>query len=196
MFVGVFECAGDGGGDLEGLAFGEFALALEDLAKALALDILHGEVVVAVGLPRINAQDDIGVVEFPGGLCLADEAFDEIGLAGQARGKDLQGHYLVEALHPGLVDGSHSALPDPGEELESADTPQPRLSQCAVDGLELRAGQVAFLEEDLREGFAEAHLLGLGQEGERLADLVLGDIVQGDGHSRELDVAFRHWRSP
>src|SRR5439155_978717 len=57
------ERAGDEVDELRRLALVDRAARLDDLAERRAVDELHGEVVVAVGLAGVERLDDIGVVQ-------------------------------------------------------------------------------------------------------------------------------------
>src|SRR5262249_45322185 len=93
-------------------------------AQILALDQLHREVQLAVGLAEVEHLDDVAVVELDGDPRLVDEAADEATLPRLRRQDALERLDLLEAgdadgLH--LVDLGHAALRDALEHVVLAE---------------------------------------------------------------------------
>ena len=87
-------------------------LAGDPLGQALAFDVFHGEVVLAVVLADVVDLRDVGVSQAGGGPGLDLKAADVLR-RGQMRGQDhLHGHDAVERLLPRLVDHAHAAAAD------------------------------------------------------------------------------------
>jgi len=85
--VGVLEGPGDRQDDLDGRLLGEAVDLAQELLDVLPVDILHGEVVEAVGLLGAVALDDILVVELAGDLRLAEEPLEVPVVLGQGGGR-------------------------------------------------------------------------------------------------------------
>ena len=91
------------------------AAAAEDLLECRPLHVLHRDVVAARLLAGVVDRDDVRVVEFRGGLGLAHEVRDRLGVLGQRLGQDFEGDQSVEHGVLDLVDDAHPApteLPD------------------------------------------------------------------------------------
>ena len=88
----------------------------EPLRERLAVDQLEHEVVQLLApnrlAPDVVERADVGVVEGGDALRLALEARLELGVGGEVRGEELQGHVAIEAGVPGLVDLAHAAGPE------------------------------------------------------------------------------------
>ncbi len=83
--VGEAEGGGDLAGDLGGLLRREMAVGAQDVGERAAVDVLHGDVVGRRVLAPVEDVDDVRVVEVGGGLRLAAEALDEVGIDGELR---------------------------------------------------------------------------------------------------------------
>ena len=106
---------GEWHGDLEELLERQ-PFARDELRKGLALDVLHGEEALAVGLfDRIDG-DDVGMVEGGDRLDLALEAGEAVGILGERRRQGLQRDLAVQTLVLGKVDDPHAALTELGED--------------------------------------------------------------------------------
>src|SRR5205085_304225 len=81
--VGEAEGGGHVGGDAGGGVGGRQALAAEDVRQALAVDVLHDDVVGRALLAPVVDAHDVGVVQVGGGLRLAAEPGDERRVAGE-----------------------------------------------------------------------------------------------------------------
>jgi hypothetical protein len=97
--------------DLDGLQLAEDADLRVELAHVAAPDVLHGDVVEAVHVPRVVDLDDVGVVQLGGGARLHEEALDEGGVAlDEVLGEQLDGGLALEGGVEGPVDRSHAAF--------------------------------------------------------------------------------------
>ena len=93
----------------------------DPLGQALALDVLHRKIVLAVVLAHVVDLRDIGVPHVGGGPGLHLEAADVLG-RGQVRGEDhFHGHDAVQGLLPRLVDHSHPATADLRQQFVGAE---------------------------------------------------------------------------
>ena len=107
--VGRGQGVGERHGDLEELLERQ-AAGRNELGEGLALDVLHGEEALAVGLfDRIDG-DDVGMVERGDRLDLALEAGEAVGIFGEGRRQSLQGDLAMQAQILGEVDDPHAAL--------------------------------------------------------------------------------------
>ncbi|MCX5746396.1 MAG: hypothetical protein NT062_28295 [Proteobacteria bacterium] len=94
-------------------------------AQVLALDQLHRQEQLAVGLPEVEDLHDVAVRELDGDARLVDEAADEPAFAGGARQDPLE---RLDLLEPGdadgldLVDLGHPPLRDLLEHVVLAET--------------------------------------------------------------------------
>jgi hypothetical protein len=143
----VDEAAGVGGGE----AATDLQVHGDDLAPAprggglpgaqgLALDVLHGEVDLAVVLADLVDLDDVGVGQAGEGLGLAAAAGADVGVV--AAGEDeFDCDLAVELLVVGGVDDAHAAGADAAEDGEAADAG--RLGGGAEQaGLDVGAGEL------------------------------------------------------
>jgi len=97
------------------------APATQPIGQAGALDVFHGEVVLAVDLAHVVDLHDVRMAQTGGGAGLLLEPLHVLG-AGEVAGEDhLDGHGPLEALLPGLVDHAHAAAPDLAEQLVRAE---------------------------------------------------------------------------
>ena len=96
--VGEPERGGDLGGDLGGLLGGEPLVGLQDLGERATLHVLHRDEVGAFVLAPVVDVDDVGVAEVGGGLGLAAEALDEVGVDRELGEQDLDRDLAVEQL--------------------------------------------------------------------------------------------------
>ncbi len=116
-FVRFCQAFGDLRGDVENLAHGDQA-GFQQLAKGLACDKLHGDVVACAVAAEFVDRDDVGVVERGGGfgfLFKAKQAFD---VSGKCGGKNLDGDATFEAGVNGMVDLAHAARAQRADDLE------------------------------------------------------------------------------
>jgi hypothetical protein len=95
-------------------------LALDQRTERLALHVLHGEVVVTVGLADVDARDDVGMTEPAGRPRLALEPPHKTRIAGQTGRQDLQRHHPVHRYLTRLVYRTHPAAPDARQQLVAA----------------------------------------------------------------------------
>ena len=91
------------------------------LLEVLALEVLHGDVRQALVLAELVDGDDVAVVEPAGGLGLALEAGDQLGVADRGLAHHLDRGQAVDRRVPALVDHAEGAAADLLEDLELAD---------------------------------------------------------------------------
>ena len=96
--------------DLAGVGHGQRADAIDDFRQVEPLDVLHDQVVAALGLAGIHGADDVRMVELPDSLHFPLETGDPLRILGQAGEENLDGDKLLELLVPGLIDGAHASL--------------------------------------------------------------------------------------
>ncbi len=109
------EGVGQRHGDAEELLERQAALG-DRLREGLALDVLHGEEALAVGLFDRVDGDDVGVVEGGDGLDLALEAGEALRVVGERRRQGLQRHLAMQPLVFGEEDDAHAAFAQLGED--------------------------------------------------------------------------------
>src|SRR5579872_5105601 len=116
-FVRLGEALGDLRGDVENLAQGD-KTGLQQLAKGLAGDELHGDVVACAVAAEFVDRDDVWVVESGRGfgfLFKSKQAFD---VSGECRGKNFDSDATLEAGVNGVVDLAHAADAERADDLE------------------------------------------------------------------------------
>ena len=102
--VRVLERLGDVAGDGEGAIEGELALALDEGAERLALDVGHGVVEeVVAGLAGAEHGHDAGMMQAHRDLDLALEAVD-VDAGGEVGGEDFDDHTSPDG---GIVGNKH-----------------------------------------------------------------------------------------
>ena len=117
--MGVIDGPGDFGEQLGGLARRQRAVG-EPLGQRRALDVLHGEIRLAVVLADLVDGDDVGMHEPGGGLGFGPET-RPVRFAGQVAAEDhLERDGPIEAELPGSPDDAHAAAAEFGDDLEVA----------------------------------------------------------------------------
>jgi hypothetical protein len=146
LVVRVVEPGGGVGDDADGVAQREEVAdgeaALGDLAQVLAVDVLHGDEVLAVALAQVEDLDNVRVVEGRGDAGLVEEHLDELVIVGVDGEDALDDELFAEALHPLLArqeDLRHAARGEPPDEailskLHQARPPEPQCGRCALSG--------------------------------------------------------------
>ncbi len=104
--------------DRQCLLQGQPRLAGKELGQRLALDELHGKEVVPGVLADEVDGNHVGMGQLGHRRGLGVETADEILVAGQDRGQDLDGHIAVERGVVALVDIAHSTTADPLDDLK------------------------------------------------------------------------------
>ena len=96
--------------DLDDTGGGQPALLLEQPLQRPACDVLHDQVVPAVLLAGRDHVHDVGVVELAQRLALAQEAFEQVRVAGEnVGGKRLDRDRFPGVRVGGAVDVAHAA---------------------------------------------------------------------------------------
>src|SRR5262249_33652303 len=113
-----------------------------------------------VAFAGVGGPDDVGVVETPDGLGLAEEALDEALLGCAQMRQHLDGHVPLEALMLGLEDHTHATLTQLGKDPVLANAGRERLIRPKRGGLR-RVWPTAKISSGglIRHGEA-IHLLG------------------------------------
>ena len=119
--MGVLQGLGDRQDDPEGRLLVVDLPLVQLVLDGGPLDVLHHEVVAAVGLAGVDDADDVVVRELGGDLGLAVEPLDELPIARRVVAQDLDGDDPVDADLAGLEDDPHRALADPAEDLVAGD---------------------------------------------------------------------------
>ena len=96
-----------------------------------AANALHHDVVETLVLAHAEHGNDVGVVQPRGGLRLAAEALQLLGVQQRLLGQHLDGDVPVERLLERLVDNAHAAAADLADDAEIA---QPFQSHSAERG--------------------------------------------------------------
>jgi hypothetical protein len=100
-------------GVADGLRLGQRRALGDLLLERRPLDVLHRDVVGALGLAAVIDGDDVGMAEAGRGRRLAAEPLHEAGVAGVAVGQDLDRHPAMQGLVLRQVDVRHAAGSDP-----------------------------------------------------------------------------------
>jgi hypothetical protein len=108
----------------------ERTFVADDLGEVAAAEQLHDEVRRAiVGDPGVDDPHDVLMIDVGGGLGLATEALDHVGVCRVLGAQDLDCDGAIERQLPGLVDHAHAADADPSDD---------RVATQHAAGLELR----------------------------------------------------------
>ena len=127
--------------ELEGAAGLERAVAAEDRVEPFAVDILHRDVVDALGLADGVHLHEVGVRQRGCVACFAVEPGDEVLARREAAGQGLDGDHAVERALACLEDCAHAAAPDQLENLEVAERAANERIALAGAGCRARHGQ-------------------------------------------------------
>jgi len=116
--VGGRQGPGDPLSQGQDLAEGQtFGVALEQVCQALASDELHGQVVLAIGLPGIQDGHHPGMPHPGSGLRLLTKPQGALGSFLKVLGQDLQGDLDPRAGIPRQVDHTHATSAQFSEDL-------------------------------------------------------------------------------
>jgi hypothetical protein len=132
LAMGVLEGVRHLAGDSKRIGYGELPLSLKSPAKALALDVGHGEPELTVGFARVVHGQDMRVLQSRGRADLAQEPLGAQAQC-QVREEDLERDGPVVAEVAGEVDHGHAAAPELS--LESVPLPQRVLKAVARLGV-------------------------------------------------------------
>jgi hypothetical protein len=109
------ERVGDLASDAERAGHRERPLAAQEPREVDAIDELHHEVGVPLGaVPEVDDLDDVRVPDGGGGLRLAVEAGERLGVAGEVGAQDLHRHGASDGQVTGAVDDAHAPAGDHG----------------------------------------------------------------------------------
>ena len=117
----VAETARDLPGDVERPFLRQPSRLVDLLEERLAGDVLHDEVIAAVGLAAVEGADDVLVGDLRGGARFLEEVLDIRPIFREVRRKELDRDEPVEAFLPRQVDVAHAARAQPPLETESGD---------------------------------------------------------------------------
>ena len=152
----VLERGGDLTNDVERLAFGDALAGNDAVVHSVAVDILHHEVVQAVGFADLVGGNDVVVTEARGRPAFLLEARDEVRVLAEVLGQNLDSDEPVERDLAREVDLGHRALSEFSQDLIALN-PGDRLSRLGLDAdlVELVGrGQVSLEEEFAQRGGA------------------------------------------
>ncbi|EPX58691.1 hypothetical protein D187_003889 [Cystobacter fuscus DSM 2262] len=120
--VRVVQALARRGHDADGQRLGDPPARVVRLAQhppqVLAVDVLHGDEVGAVGLPELVHLGDVGVVELGGDERFVAEHLDEFRVLRQVRQDALDHHVLGEPLDAPLAREPHLGHAASGELLD------------------------------------------------------------------------------
>jgi hypothetical protein len=94
---------------------------LDQGAKVLAVEELHGHVGAPVGLAQVEDGDDVGMAESADGLRLAGKALVKLVVVPDLRGQHLEGHHASEGRVAGAIDDAHRTFAQLVEDVVPAD---------------------------------------------------------------------------
>jgi hypothetical protein len=92
-------------------------LALQEVAKVLPFDKLHGDELDAVGVAQVVNADDVAVGNFTGENYFLLEALQNLGITGQFGTDHFQSDGAAQFAVLCLVNGPHAAFADHLENL-------------------------------------------------------------------------------
>ena len=117
LLVGVLQGLADLRHDRKRLGRRELA-RVHELTQGDALDELHEQEQLPVGLAELVDADDVAMRQLGERARLAQEACLELGILAELPRQDLERHDAVQALLARAIDDAHTALPDELEDLE------------------------------------------------------------------------------
>jgi len=145
--VGLGEPLGDLAADRHGFSGRQLLRPLEQALQVLPADVLHGDEKGVPLFAQIEHPADVGVTDFPGGLQLVPEAFDDPRVRGDRLLEELEGDFLADLPVEGPVDAAHPARAQLLDDLVAAgkdDPPGQGVAgdlECPGDGVPpLRSG--------------------------------------------------------
>lgn len=110
--VGVQERGGDLFDDFEGASDGDASADIEESLDVGAVDVLHGDVVVALVFSGVEDGDDVFVSELGGIGGFGAEAAEEGLIFSFFGSEDLEGDFSSESLVDSEIDSPHTARAD------------------------------------------------------------------------------------
>ena len=134
LLVGGGEAAAELARDVEGLVGGKPADAPHERGEVLAVDELHREEQVVLGLGHVVDAADRRVRDLARQPHLAVEPLESVRLRADAAGQELEGDRLVEAQVVGAVDLAHPAAADQADDAVAAGQHHARYEPLAPRG--------------------------------------------------------------
>ena len=116
---------------LQSLVRGQAADAAQQRREVLAVDVLHGEKVLAVHLADVVNPTDIRMRNLAGVPHLRMKPGESRGIVLERGGKKLQGHNIPELEIFGAVDFAHAAAPQQSHDPVSLDENRARRESAA-----------------------------------------------------------------
>ena len=92
------------------LHHGQLALGGDHLVQRLAFQVLHDQVRIALLIAQVIHDDDVRVLQHPGGLCFTVETLEQIRVLGKPAGHHLDCDQTADAAVRCLVDDAHAAF--------------------------------------------------------------------------------------
>ena len=156
---------------------------LHDVVEGVAFDVLHDEVVEAVGgAGDVDGLDNVVVGESRGGFSFFIKAFNELGVVAHFCGEDFYGDDAIEGELAGFVDGGHGAFTEGAEDVVAGELAVFAFLDLATDALGLVDGDEAVFDEEI----SEAALVGVGG----LLLLLAAEVDFGFGDQAHVDDDF------
>ena len=145
--VGSGESGAEIAGDVECLVVREFSNAPQKRGEVLAIDVLHGDEVMAFPLHHVVKAADVGMRDLPTKADFAVETLEPLGVG---PGKKLQ-RYLLSELHIlGAVDLPHPALPKQRDDAEAIGQHRARREAALAPGAARGSLQLRLVIHDVR----------------------------------------------
>jgi len=184
VFVGVRQAFGDLEDDLGGALGFEGPGAVDDVAHAEPVHVLHGEEVESGILSDGQAAHDVLVLELDGRLGLAEEAGEEGALAGQLEGEHLDGHALFIGPQ-GHPDAAHAALAELADDGVVAQFLPVQVARLVLELLGQALVHQVLEDGAIPDGNLGALLEFLRLQAEAVLPLLGSEDLPGDGQAEE-----------
>ena len=125
--------------NLDGLVLGKAPDLSNQSGQILAVNVLHGEEVLALNFPDVIDPADVGMRNLAGHADLIVEALEPARMIGQIPRQKLQGHRLAEFQIVGSVDFAHAAFAQQSDDAIAFGQHRARSEPGMVDGVGRRS---------------------------------------------------------
>ncbi len=176
LAVGVGQAAGALNDEIDRHLHRQRAAIFDELAQVRAVDVLHHQKMPPLILAGVVGQDDVRVRKLGGGQHLAMEAGDRVGRIDQLPLDDLDRPNHPHAAMQGLVNVSHAAAADAGQQCVLAKDQVVPLA--LIDGGGLVLGETTIGNELPGECFSVRRPLVRRQLGDVFFELIGRDESQ------------------
>ena len=138
--VGRGEAGAELAGDLQGLILGEPADAPQEAGEVFAVDVFHGDELLALEFADVEDAADVWMGDLAGEADLRAEAFEPFFVGGKEGGEELEGDGLVEGHVVGAIDLAHAAAAEQFDDAVSSGDDGAGHEAAGVDEAGARVG--------------------------------------------------------